>query len=192
MTKATTAKNGEWFGHPKGLYVLFFTEMWERFSYYGMRALLVLYLTKRLILDANAGTYILGFDSIRAFVGWFVGLFGVHETLSVQALSSQIYGLYTGFVYFTPFFGGILADRVFGQRKSVYIGGVLMAIGARPRWIVRLLIVESALLGAVGTLFGTLVGSLMIWHFGRVGLALPVGDAFKYFLPFPSVIFLRF
>ena len=51
------------------------------------------------------------------------------DQLSVQALSSQIYGLYTGFVYFTPFFGGILADRVFGQRESVNIGGVLMAIG---------------------------------------------------------------
>ncbi|MFI5346149.1 MAG: peptide MFS transporter [Elusimicrobiota bacterium] len=129
MTKATTSKPGEWFGHPKGLYVLFFTEMWERFSYYGMRALLVLYMTKRLILDANSGTFILGYDSIRMFVQWFVGLFGMHEQLTVQALSSQIYGLYTGFVYFTPFFGGILADRVFGQRKSVYIGGVLMAIG---------------------------------------------------------------
>jgi POT family proton-dependent oligopeptide transporter len=129
MTKATTAKQGEWFGHPKGLYVLFFTEMWERFSYYGMRALLVLYMTKRLILDANSGTFILGYDSVRLFVQWFVGLFGMHEVLSVQALSSQIYGLYTGFVYFTPFFGGILADRVFGQRKSVYIGGALMAVG---------------------------------------------------------------
>ena len=128
MTSKTT-KQDEWFGHPKGLYVLFFTEMWERFSYYGMRALLVLYMTKRLILDANSGTYILGYDSIRMFVQWFVGLFGMHEQLTVQALSSQIYGLYTGFVYFTPFFGGILADRVFGQRKSVYIGGVLMAIG---------------------------------------------------------------
>ncbi|MDE2143781.1 MAG: peptide MFS transporter [Elusimicrobia bacterium] len=122
-------KPGEWFGHPKGLYVLFFTEMWERFSYYGMRALLVLYMTKRLILDANAGAPIVGFEATRAFVQWFVGLFGMHETLTVQALSSQIYGLYTGFVFFTPFFGGILADRVFGQRKSVYIGGVLMAIG---------------------------------------------------------------
>ncbi len=120
---------GEWFGHPKGLFVLFFTEMWERFSYYGMRSLLVLYMTKRLLIEADAGMSVLGYDSIRLFVSWFVGLFGMHGQLSVQALSSQIYGLYTGFVYFTPFFGGILADRVFGQRKSVYIGGVLMAIG---------------------------------------------------------------
>jgi POT family proton-dependent oligopeptide transporter len=120
---------GEWFGHPKGLFVLFFTEMWERFSYYGMRALLVLYMTKYLIIHADQGMAVFGYEGIRHFVQWFVGLFGMQDTLSVQALSSQIYGLYTGFVYFTPFFGGILADRVFGQRKSVYIGGVLMAIG---------------------------------------------------------------
>ncbi len=120
---------GEWFGHPKGLYVLFFTEMWERFSYYGMRALLVLYMMKILILDANKGMTVFGYHSVQAFVQWSVGLFGVHSQLSVQALASQIYGLYTGFVYFTPFFGGILADRVFGQRKSVYIGGILMTIG---------------------------------------------------------------
>ncbi len=120
---------GEWFGHPKGLYVLFFTEMWERFSYYGMRALLVLYMMKILILDANKGMTVFGYHSVQMFVQWSVGLFGVHNQLSVQALASQIYGLYTGFVYFTPFFGGILADRVFGQRKSVYIGGILMTIG---------------------------------------------------------------
>ncbi|MDD5301602.1 MAG: peptide MFS transporter [Elusimicrobia bacterium] len=125
----TAAAQGEWFGHPKGLYVLFFTEMWERFSYYGMRALLVLYMTKYLIINADQGMSVFGYEGIRHFVQWFVGLFGMHDPLSTQALSSQIYGLYTGFVYFTPFFGGILADRVFGQRKSVYIGGVLMAIG---------------------------------------------------------------
>ncbi|HAZ07709.1 MAG TPA: MFS transporter [Elusimicrobia bacterium] len=126
--KATTA-TGEWFGHPKGLYVLFFTEMWERFSYYGMRSLLVLYMAKYLINKADNGLDVLGYGAIRHFVQWFVGLFGMRGELSVQAFSSQIYGLYTGFVYFTPFFGGILADKVFGQRKTVYIGAVLMAIG---------------------------------------------------------------
>lgn len=126
---SASTMQAEWFGHPKGLYVLFFTEMWERFSYYGMRALLVLYMTKYLIIHADQGMVVFGYAGIRSFVQWFVGLFGMHDTLSVQALSSQIYGLYTGLVYFTPFFGGILADRVFGQRKSVYIGGVLMAIG---------------------------------------------------------------
>lgn len=85
------------FGHPKGLAVLFLTEMWERFSYYGMRALLVYYMLKQLTFT--------------------------------QAHASQIYGLYTGLVYLTPFFGGILADRVIGQRRAVILGAVLMAIG---------------------------------------------------------------
>ena len=84
-------------GHPKGLYILFFTEMWERFSYYGMRALLIYYMIKHLMYS--------------------------------HADASHIYGLYTGLVYFTPFFGGILADRVLGQRRTVIFGGALMALG---------------------------------------------------------------
>jgi proton-dependent oligopeptide transporter, POT family len=84
-------------GHPTGLYVLFFTEMWERFSYYGMRSLLVYYMIKHLQFT--------------------------------QERSSQIYGLYTGFVYFTPLFGGMLADRFVGQRRIVILGAVLMAMG---------------------------------------------------------------
>src|SRR5512147_503930 len=84
-------------GHPKGLYVLFFTEMWERFSYYGMRSLLVYYMIKHLQF--------------------------------AQERSSEIYGLYTGFVYFTPLFGGMLADRIIGQRRTVILGAALMAVG---------------------------------------------------------------
>src|SRR5512146_1769574 len=84
-------------GHPAGLYVLFFTEMWERFSYYGMRSLLVYYMIKHLQFT--------------------------------QERSSEIYGLYTGLVYFTPLFGGILADRIIGQRRTVILGAVLMAVG---------------------------------------------------------------
>ncbi len=116
-------KQKEIFGHPTGLYVLFFTEMWERFSYYGMRALLVLYMTKHLLADPDVGQKVLGFTALKNF------LESMYGPLQNQALSSQIYGLYTGFVYFTPFFGGILADRFFGQRKTVYLGGSLMAIG---------------------------------------------------------------
>lgn len=111
------------FGHPAGLYVLFFTEMWERFSYYGMRALLILYMTKYLLLEPDRAATVLGYETLRQ---WIVGNFG---ELSVQGISSQIYGLYTGFVYFTPFFGGILADQILGQRKTVYLGALLMAIG---------------------------------------------------------------
>ncbi len=116
-------RQGTFLGHPKGLYVLFFTEMWERFSYYGMRSLLVLYMVKYLFLQPDVGQRVLGFTALR---GMLEGMFG---PLAVQPLSSQIYGLYTGFVYFTPFFGGMLADRVLGQRKTVILGAVLMAIG---------------------------------------------------------------
>lgn len=89
-------------GHPKGLYLLFFTEMWERFSYYGMRGILILYLTKSLIEGG------LAIDDKKA---------------------TLIYGFFTGFVYFTPLIGGWLADKYLGQRKSITIGGITMMIG---------------------------------------------------------------
>jgi POT family proton-dependent oligopeptide transporter len=110
-------------GHPAGLYVLFTTEMWERFSYYGMRALLVMYMTNYLLVDPARAADVLGYKSLEAFL---VGVFG---PMNIQQMSSQIYGLYTGFVYFTPFFGGIIADKIIGQYKTVYLGGILMAIG---------------------------------------------------------------
>lgn len=123
MAAAAAAKEGTWLGHPKGLFVLFLTEMWERFSYYGMRSLLVLYMVNHLFIQPDVGQRVLGFTALK---GMLEGAFG---PLGNQALSSQIYGLYTGLVYFTPFFGGLLADRVLGQRKTVVIGGLLMAIG---------------------------------------------------------------
>jgi len=111
-------------GHPVGLFVLFFTEMWERFSYYGMRALLVLYMVNYLIHRVETGSsYVFGFAPLRHAIE------SVFGPMTVQPLSSEIYGLYTGFVYLTPFFGGMLADRLLGQRKTVVVGGVLMAIG---------------------------------------------------------------
>lgn len=97
-TKATL------WGHPHGLYVLFTTEMWERFSYYGMRALLVL-------------TLVAATESLNPGFGMSQG----------DAL--KLYGYYTGLVYFTPLLGGWLADNYLGQRKSILIGGVLMAAG---------------------------------------------------------------
>jgi POT family proton-dependent oligopeptide transporter len=111
-------------GHPVGLFVLFFTEMWERFSYYGMRALLVLYMANYLIHRIETGSsYVLGFAPLRH------SLEAAFGPMTIQPLSSEIYGLYTGLVYLTPFFGGMLADRILGQRKTVVVGGVLMAIG---------------------------------------------------------------
>ncbi|GEP95619.1 peptide MFS transporter [Chitinophaga cymbidii] len=84
-------------GHPKGLYVLFTTEMWERFNYYGMRAILVLFLTKALAFD--------------------------------KAFASSLYGSYTSLSYLTPLIGGFVADRYWGNRQSIIIGGLLMALG---------------------------------------------------------------
>ncbi len=115
---------GTFLGHPKGLFVLFLTEMWERFSYYGMRSLLVLYMVNHLFIQPDVGARVLGFDMVK---GMYESLF--HTSFSAQPLGSWVYGLYTGFVYFTPFFGGLLADRLLGQRRTVVIGGVLMAIG---------------------------------------------------------------
>ncbi len=120
---ANAFKGKEYFGHPAGLFVLFLTEMWERFSYYGMRALLVLYMTNYLLTDPARAAEVMGYSALEAFL---VSVFG---EMNVQQMGSQIYGLYTGFVYFTPFFGGMLADKMLGQHKTVYIGGVLMAIG---------------------------------------------------------------
>ena len=96
--------DGTLLGHPKGLFLLFATEMWERFSYYGMRALLVLSL-------------VAGVEVANPGFGW------------TQAEALKLYGLFTGFVYFTPLIGGWLADNYLGQRKSVIIGGLVMAAG---------------------------------------------------------------
>jgi POT family proton-dependent oligopeptide transporter len=112
----------ELFGHPKGLTFLFTTEMWERFSYYGMRSLLVLYMTKYLLLPGHSGN-VTGLLTVKR------ALEAIFGPLDVQPLSSQIYGFYTALVYFTPIFGGLLADRVLGQRRTVVIGAILMAIG---------------------------------------------------------------
>src|SRR5271169_405111 len=119
---AERTASAEIFGHPRGLTFLFTTEMWERFSYYGMRSLLVLYMTKYLLLADHSGD-VIGLDAVKR------ALEGVFGPLDVQPLSSQIWGLYTGLVYFTPIFGGLLADRVLGQRRTVIVGAVLMAIG---------------------------------------------------------------
>src|SRR5713226_9063461 len=109
------------FGHPRGLSTLFFTEMWERFSYYGMRALLTLYMTKAL---AEGG---LGFD---------------------EKYAALIYATYVSSVWYLPLIGGWLADRVFGARRAVLIGGIViacghysMAINTKPNFFAGLILI---------------------------------------------------
>lgn len=116
-------KNSQsFFGHPKGLAFLAFTEAWERFSYYGMTALLVLYMVNQLLLPGHVEN-ITGFAAFRAAVESVTG------PLSTVALASQIFGLYAGFVYFTPVLGGLIADRWIGQRSAVVIGALCMSAG---------------------------------------------------------------
>src|SRR5438552_1676702 len=112
----------DFLGHPRGLAFLFTTEMWERFSYYGMRALLVLYMVKYLLLPGQAET-VIGLATLKDILQSTFG------PLGVQPFSSHIYGLYTGLVYLTPFFGGIIADRLLGQHRTIVIGASLMAVG---------------------------------------------------------------
>ncbi len=110
------------FGHPRGLAYLAFTEVWERFSFYGMSGLLPLYLIQKLLTPEVIGG-VFGLGRFRA------GLETLTGPLSNQAFASQVFGLYSGFVYFTPVFGGMLADRWLGQRRTVMVGGLLLSAG---------------------------------------------------------------
>lgn len=108
-------------GHPKGLYFLSFTEMWERFSFYGMSALLALYMVKELLLPLNA-VQVLGLATLR-------GVFEFRGAMSDLAFASIIYGWYAGLVYFTPILGGWVADRILGAKRTVMMGVLLMSAG---------------------------------------------------------------
>ena len=109
-------------GHPLGLAWLSACELWERFSYYGMQVLLGLYLTKYLFLPQNIG-HVVGIDVVRHAIE---AVTGPRTPLQLGAL---IAGLYSGLVYLTPLFGGLVADRLLGRTKTVVIGAVLMAFG---------------------------------------------------------------
>lgn len=130
------------FGHPAGLYTLFFAEMWERFSYYGMRALLIFYMTKGFLGYGDGDAY-------------------------------TVYGAYTALVYMTPFFGGMLADRLLGARKAVVFGGLLMASGQALLMVEQTLAYYAALaLLIAGNGFfkpniSTIVGSLYQQYPGK-------------------------
>lgn len=112
----------EIFGHPKGLMYIVFTEAWERFSFYGMQALMVLYMSSYLFQAENVGQ-VAGFDTMRSTLEFVFG------ELSTQALISQLFGLYIGLVYFCPVLGGAIGDRLLGRSQAVLIGALSMTIG---------------------------------------------------------------
>ena len=122
MTTNVTTRSKTFFGEPMALAFLSFTEAWERFSYYGMTSILVLYMSQALLLPGHVEG-ILGFTAFRA------GLESVFGPMTTLGLASQITGLYTGFVYFTPVLGGWVADRWLGRRLAVMIGAVMMSVG---------------------------------------------------------------
>jgi len=121
-------------GHPKGLYILFATEMWERFNYYGMRAVLVLFMTKALLFD--------------------------------KAFASSLYGSYTSLVYLTPLVGGFLADRYWGNQRSIIAGGLLMALG-------------ELLLFFCGNTYASAPGISPLFFFSGLGLMIAGNGLFK-------------
>jgi POT family proton-dependent oligopeptide transporter len=110
------------FGHPRGLAYLAFTETWERFSFLGMKALLVLYMVSQLLKPGHV-------ENIAGFLPFRGAIEGAMGALSNQALASEIFGLYGSAVYLTPILGGFLADRLLGRRRTVILGALLMAGG---------------------------------------------------------------
>jgi POT family proton-dependent oligopeptide transporter len=121
-TETRTGADRAFFGHPRGLGYLVFAEAWERFSYYGMLALLALYISKQLLLPGHVEN-VVGFGAFRAFLS---GVYGANTPL---AIASAVAGLYGAAVYVTPLVGGFIADRLIGRTMAVTIGAVLMSIG---------------------------------------------------------------
>ena len=142
-------------GHPRGLAYIAFTEAWERFSYYGMQSLLVLYMVNRLLHPGHIEN-IAGFGPFRHLLETIY-----RGPLSVQALASAIFGLYTGFVYLTPIGGGLLADRVIGRTRTVTLGALLMAAGHfLMAFDVTFLLALMCLLTGVGCFKGNLASQV--------------------------------
>jgi POT family proton-dependent oligopeptide transporter len=117
-----TAPGRSFFGHPAGLPYLAGAELWDRISFHGMQALLVLYMVEQLLLPGHI-EHIAGMGTARRAIEAVTG------PLSTQALASQIFGLYVGLVYFTPVFGGWIGDRLMGRTRMVAVGALLMTAG---------------------------------------------------------------
>jgi POT family proton-dependent oligopeptide transporter len=142
-------------GHPRGLGYLAFTEAWERFSYYGMQSLLVLYMVGRLLHPGHIER-VAGFGPFRHLLESIY-----RGPLSVQALASAIFGLYTGLVYLTPIGGGLIADRVLGRTRTITIGALLMAAGHfLMAFDVSFLAALACLLTGVGCFKGNLASQV--------------------------------
>src|SRR5207253_4180065 len=143
-------------GHPRGLGYLAFTEAWERFSYYGMQSLLVLYMVNRLLYPGHIER-IAGFGPFRHLLESIY-----RGPLSAQALASAIFGLYTGLVYLTPIGGGLIADRVLGRTRTITIGALLMAAGHfLMAFDVTFLLALTCLLTGVGCFKGKLANHVV-------------------------------
>src|ERR1700722_207058 len=121
-TPMTRNRNTAFLGHPTGLGWLAGSEFWERFSYYGMQALLVIYMTQYLLLPGHV-------EHVWAFVPFRHAAESVYGKLTPPALASIIFGFYAGFVYLTPLAGGWVADRLIGRTSTVTVGALLMALG---------------------------------------------------------------
>lgn len=149
LTGAPAARR-EFLGHPRGLAYIAFTEAWERFSFYGMQALLILYMTGHLLRPGVI-------ENVAGFAGFRAAVEAVFGQLSTQALASQIFGLYVGLIYFTPVIGGLIGDRLTGRKRAVLGGAVLMAAGH------FMMAFEAAFLSALASLIagaGLLKGNL--------------------------------
>ena len=143
------------FGHPRGLGYIAFAEAWERFSYYGMQSLLILYMVNQLLHPGHI-EHIAGFASFRHFLETLY-----RGPLAVQPLASAIFGLYTGLVYLTPILGGLLADRVLGRTRTITIGALLMAAGQfLIAFDVMFLVALTCLLIGVGCFKGNLASQV--------------------------------
>src|SRR5437016_3992738 len=141
-------------GHPRGLGYIAFAEAWERFSYYGMQALLVLYMINRLLHPGHV-EHIAGFIPFRHLIESLRG------PLDIQPLASTIFGLYTGLVYLTPIAGGLIADRWLGRTRTITIGALLMSAGHfLMAFDVTFLLALTCLLCGVGCFQGNLASQV--------------------------------
>lgn len=156
-TDITGQRTRTFFGQPWPLVYLAFTEAWERFSFYGMLSLLTLYMSQQLLLPGHV-------ENIAGFPAFRSALESIFGTMTTLALASQIYGIYSASVYFTPLVGGWIADRVLGRRNAVVLGAAMMSAGhIAMAFDVSFLLALALLIAGCGLLKGnisTQVGAL--------------------------------